>query len=153
MGRMGFLSEPAGDKKKLWESDPQECLLRFDSGNHITFEDARHHMLVMGTTGSGKTASVVLPALFRLIEAGHRGIIVDIKGNLRDQARAFARQCGREADLVEFGSASSATPLNLLSGGLGIITWRESGWSMAVTGRRLIALISPFRTNAVMKCD
>jgi hypothetical protein len=73
-------------------------------------------MLVMGTTGSGKTASVVLPSLFRLLEAGHCGIIIDVKGNLREQTRAFARQCGREADLVEFGSAPSATPLNLLCG-------------------------------------
>jgi len=112
---MGYLAA-VPEAKKVQEKAPHECLLRFDSGNSITFEDARHHMLALGTTGSGKTASVVLPALFRLIEAGHCGVIIDIKGNLRGQARAFARQCGRSADLVEFGSSPSATPLNLLCG-------------------------------------
>ena len=113
---VGFLSTSPETKHQQRERAPHECLLRFDSGNGITFEDARHHILVMGTTGSGKTASVVLPALFRLIEAGHCGLVIDVKGNLRGQARVFARQCGRADDLIEFGSAPSATPLNLLCG-------------------------------------
>jgi type IV secretory pathway TraG/TraD family ATPase VirD4 len=80
---MGYISVSSEAKKGQQAKAPHECLLRFDSGNSITFEDARHHMLVMGTTGSGKTASVVLPALSRLIEAGHCGVIIDVKGNLR----------------------------------------------------------------------
>ncbi|MCL2123015.1 MAG: type IV secretory system conjugative DNA transfer family protein [Desulfovibrionaceae bacterium] len=117
MGHMvGYLAASSETKQQQREKAPHEYLLRFDSNNGISFEDARHHILVMGTTGSGKTASVVLPALFRLIEAGHSGVVIDVKGNLREQAHAFARQCGRAGDLIEFGSAPSATPLNLLCG-------------------------------------
>ncbi|MCL2124194.1 MAG: type IV secretory system conjugative DNA transfer family protein, partial [Desulfovibrionaceae bacterium] len=109
---IGFLSDLPEKRVK----DPHDLLLGFDSGNGITFEDARHQILVMGATGSGKTAGVMLPSLSRLIKAGHCGVVIDIKGNLRDQARVFARHCGRANDLVEFGSALSATPLNLLCG-------------------------------------
>ena len=38
MGRMGYISAPAGAKKILREKSQQKCLLRFDSGNAITFE-------------------------------------------------------------------------------------------------------------------
>ena len=94
----------------------EDCLLRFDSGRGIAFEDAVHHVLVMGTTGGGKTAGVVLPALLRLLDGGHCGLVVDIKGNLRAQVRALAARTGREADLVEYGTGPAARPLNILRG-------------------------------------
>lgn len=113
--RIGFLShQDRRDPFPLPASG--QCMLRFDSGRGVTFADAGHHVCVFGTTGSGKTASVVLPGLYWLMRAGHCGLLVDIKGNLREQARALARDCGREADLVEYGSAPSATPLNILRG-------------------------------------
>ena len=94
----------------------EDCLLRFDSGYGITFEDAVHHVLIMGTTGSGKTADAVLPALLRLLLRGHCGLVVDIKGNLRAQVRVLACRCGREADIVEYGTGPGARPLNILKG-------------------------------------
>lgn len=111
---MGFIHHATANRvpPKLEE----ECLLRFDSGRAITFEDAVHHVLVMGTTGGGKTAGVVLPVLARLLAAGHCGLVVDIKGNLRAQVRSLAARCGREADLVEYGTGSCAQPLNILNG-------------------------------------
>lgn len=116
MGNMGFLASSHAGGTGLTTKVPENCLLHFDSGNGISFEDARYHLLVMGTTGSGKTASVVLPSLLKLIKGGHCGLIVDIKGNLRNQVRSIAQHCGREADIIELGSAPSATPLNLLYG-------------------------------------
>ncbi len=91
------------------------ALLLFDSNNNISLEDARHNSLVLGSTGSGKTYSAVLPATYSFIRKGYAGIIIDIKGNLRDQVYSLAKACGREKDLVEFGTAASATPLNLLA--------------------------------------
>lgn len=94
----------------------EDCMVRFDSGYGITFEDAVHHVLIMGTTGSGKTADAMLPALLRLLNGGHCGLVVDIKGNMRAQARALAARSGREADLVEYGTGPAAQPLNILKG-------------------------------------
>ncbi|MBD5646063.1 MAG: hypothetical protein HDQ89_00020 [Desulfovibrio sp.] len=79
----------------------EDCLQRFDSGSGIAFEDAVHHLFIMGTTGSGKTAVTVLPSLFRLLHGGHCGLEGDIKGNLRAQVRALAARCGRETDIME----------------------------------------------------
>lgn len=113
---IGFLATPM---PKIVPNKPKQlenCVIQFDSGNGVTFEDARHHILTMGTTGSGKTASVVLPAIQRLLEGGHCGLIIDIKGNMRRQVYALARDCGRADDIVELGSAPSARPINFLKG-------------------------------------
>jgi len=96
--------------------NPLSIFLAPDSDNVVTFEDARHHMLVFGTTGSGKTTGVVHPASRQLIMAGYCGLIIDVKGNMREGVRALAKNCGREDDLIEFGSDPDATALNLLSG-------------------------------------
>jgi len=115
MPQIGFVKPPQAQEASR-EISERDCLLRFDSGKAITFEDGRHHTLVLGTTGAGKTASVVHPALRQLIMAGYCGLVVDVKGNMRAQVRALAKSCGREGDVVEFGSMPSATPLNLLRG-------------------------------------
>jgi len=115
MGReIGFYANLSSGSEKL-KKNPEDCLIRFDSGNGITFEDARHHILVMGTTGSGKTADVILPVLERMMAKGHSGVIVDVKGNMSSQTRTFAKHCGRSADIVEFGSSPTATPVNILN--------------------------------------
>lgn len=89
--------------------------LNFDNGGGITLEDLYCHLFVAGTTGSGKSWSVMLPVLKKLLELGLAGLIVDIKGNFRSQTRGLAQACGREADLIEFGTSPTATPVNLLS--------------------------------------
>lgn len=62
------------DTVNAFPSLPEEdCLLRFDSGCGITYEDAVHHVFVMGTTGSGKTANGVLPAIFRRLTLDRQG--------------------------------------------------------------------------------
>ena len=45
---------------------------------------ARYHILAMGSAGTGKTASAVPPAQCRLIKAGHREVVIDVKVNLRE---------------------------------------------------------------------
>ena len=95
--------------------DPTNLLLQFDSGSGITFQDSVYHMLTLGTTGSGKTQSAMLPALKRHIEPGNSGIVIDVKGNLRSTVRAIATRCGRGEAVVEFGTSPTATPVNLLT--------------------------------------
>lgn len=115
MLKIGF-TRPSGLEKVMQTTARDGAILSFDSKNCITQDDANHHILVMGTTGSGKTASVVLPLLRGQFKAGRCGLIVDIKGNLRGQVRALAQATGREDDIVEFGISPTATPLNLLEG-------------------------------------
>ncbi|MBO4313470.1 MAG: type IV secretory system conjugative DNA transfer family protein [Desulfovibrio sp.] len=112
-------------KKKRWQPVPaadstdipeSETLLEFDSGRRMTHAQGTRSTLVMGGTGSGKTASVVLPMTSNLIRAGYGGLILDVKGNLREQVRAIAASHGRLGDIVEFGSAPDANRCNFIAG-------------------------------------
>jgi type IV secretory system conjugative DNA transfer VirD4/TraG family protein len=59
------------------------------------------HTWVVGATGTGKTQSVLLPALRSDILAGRTAIFIDGKGDRETLSAiaAFAREAGRESDL------------------------------------------------------
>ena len=115
--RMGFCnylySQPVRTKTVVNSTD---ALLQFDSGRILSFDNATRNIAVLGQTGAGKTESSVIPAIRSLLAAGFGGVILDIKGNLRDSVRAAAASCGREDDIIEIGSAPSAAPVNILQG-------------------------------------
>ena len=95
---------------------PAEALFTFDSGRSISFAEGTRSTLVLGNTGSGKTRSVLLPMLDAFLRADFGGLVLDVKGNLGDQVRTLAKACGREDDIVEFGSGALANSMNLLAG-------------------------------------
>ncbi|MCR5564076.1 MAG: type IV secretory system conjugative DNA transfer family protein, partial [Desulfovibrio sp.] len=149
---------PAADSTAIPES---EILLEFDSGRRMTFAQGTRSSLIIGGTGSGKTASVVLPMTSNLIGAGYGGLILDVKGNLREQVRALASSHGRLGDIVEFGSALDANRCNFISGMAeheiadlmnlfavsGVetdhnIAWHQKGAKMCVDVARMLADIS-----------
>ncbi len=111
MQNIGFVQRKKVELPKL-----DNCLLSFDSGNGIDFSDACFHTIVLGTTGSGKTTNVVLPALSSFLKQNFCGLIIDVKGNLREKVHALAKEHKREEDIIEFGTSQSAMPLNLLKG-------------------------------------
>ena len=115
---MGFVSAKASDsanKQSVYEPE-SDTLVAFDEGESISFADASHNMITLGTTGSGKTMQIILPAACSLIKAGFGGLIVDVKGNFTNYVRMIAREYGRLDDVVEFGPGPDATPVNLLYG-------------------------------------
>ena len=93
-----------------------DWLYKFDSGRAITPAQASRGIAVIGATGSGKTRSVVLPLLHRLMLRGSGGLVIDVKGNLGEQTREVAKASGREQDVVEFGTGKRAVTTNLFSG-------------------------------------
>ncbi len=113
MATIGFVHS---QQRKGYVAGQKGLLLQCDSGTGVPFADACHNTIVFGGTGSGKTSSVMLPALAGLLEAGHAGLVADIKGNLGGQLRLLAKNRGRESDIVEFGSFASAVPVDILEG-------------------------------------
>lgn len=113
---IGFLANEETSQPARAKVKEDEIFLSLDSGRFITFADATHHLLTLGSTGSGKSQTVIYPALQKLLRAGSFGLIIDIKGNMRGNIRRLAKQCGRENDIIEYGTSPSATPLNMLKG-------------------------------------
>ena len=113
MPPMGFLLPGAA---KPAARNVSECLFTFDKGHSISFAEAVRSTLIIGGTGSGKTSSLVLPMCHSLLKAGFGGLIIDVKGNMGRQVRQIARACGRETDIVEFGSSAHACTTNVLEG-------------------------------------
>ena len=95
---------------------PPDALHRFDNGHIVTFADGTHNTLILGTTGSGKTHSAMLPALDRLVRAGFGGVVVDSKGSLAPYVRAIATVAGRAEDIVEAGPYDTAARFDILAG-------------------------------------
>ncbi len=94
----------------------RNALLRFDNGHVVTFADGTHNTFIAGTTGSGKTHSVLLPAFDRLIRSGFGGVVIDSKGSLAPYVRTIAKEAGRENDIVEAGPYDTAVRFDILAG-------------------------------------
>ena len=65
------------------------------------------NFLITGTTGTGKTASVMYPLTKQILLYGANDpskkagmLILDVKGNYYQQVLAYAKECGREKDVI-----------------------------------------------------
>ena len=72
------------------------------------------HVLCEGATGSGKTASLILPILDDRLQRGHTIIFFDHKGHEHKKVKALAKRAGRLKDVVEIGKPH-ASYINLLA--------------------------------------
>lgn len=97
------------------DMDPMQTYLKFDSGRVISFNDARHHTLIFGTTGSGKTASVIYLIIYNGMGAGHAMLIGDHKGTMEKAVHKMAKKLGRLDDIVEYGCGQDAVKVNILA--------------------------------------
>lgn len=109
---MGFMSKP---DKPAPRRTIGKIAIEFDSGSQIAINDLAYHTMISGATGSGKTTSAGSEIVKNAIAAGLPLVIMDPKCNFGDKVRGFAKSCGREKDIVEFGSFPSATPINILA--------------------------------------
>lgn len=78
----------------------------------ISFKDGTTSVIAFGATGSGKTTTVMFPALERLIENDCPGIILDVKGDYLDY-------CIQKVDsdrLMIIGGSKASTSCNILQG-------------------------------------
>ncbi len=72
------------------------------------------HVLCEGATGSGKTASLILPTLEDRLKRGHTIIFFDHKGHEHKKVKHLAKKAGRLKDVVEIGKPH-ASYINLLA--------------------------------------
>ncbi|MDA9101159.1 TraM recognition domain-containing protein [Omnitrophica bacterium] len=104
----------------------------------LTNDQREMHMQVVGSTGTGKTESVLLPMLAHDITHGKGALVIDGKGDreLLDRIHHIVKSCGRRKDLYYFSLAdpdSSNTYNPLLRGNatelkdkiVGSMAWSE----------------------------
>ena len=72
------------------------------------------HILCEGATGTGKTASLILPTLEDRLKRGHTIIFFDHKGHEHKKVKYLAQKAGRLSDVVEIGKPHTAY-INLLA--------------------------------------
>jgi hypothetical protein len=72
------------------------------------------HVLCKGATGSGKTASLILPTLEDRITRGHAIIFFDHKGHEHKKVKHLAKNVGRLDDVIEIGKPH-ASYINLMA--------------------------------------
>lgn len=58
------------------------------------YSDKFDHTLIIGSTGSGKTISCILPLIFNLACAGESMVINDTKGELYSYTAEFLKEKG-----------------------------------------------------------
>lgn len=115
MENIGFIPNEKTSQEILSNSN-NNLIFQYDDGNGLSMQSANHNVLVTGTTGSGKTSSVILPMLNNLISSGKSGVVIDVKNNFTEKVYNIAKEYGRGHDVVEIGNADTAHNVNLFKG-------------------------------------
>ncbi len=81
----------------------------------ISSDDLYRHVIVFGSTGSGKTAYFLMPLLQSVLETGGSdpedkpgAFLVDVKGDMARRCREILARVGREKDLLVVGRHGNA---------------------------------------------
>jgi len=82
-------------------------------GNSLQIPADFRHCLILGETGSGKTASVITPLFEERMKKGHGILIFDFKGNYHYTVKALAKRYDKLQDVIEIGNIYGAS-VNLL---------------------------------------
>ena len=88
---------------------------------HLLDQDRTTHVQIIGSTGRGKTQSVILPWAIRDVARGKSTIIIDGKGSpdLKDKIFESAKECGQGHELLalDLNDFNKSCVINPLKGG------------------------------------
>ena len=78
-------------------------------------DDGEYHTLVIGSTGSGKTQTVIKPTVKILAKAGESMIITDPKGEIYESTANMLRDKGYDVQILNFRDPQNGSSWNPLS--------------------------------------
>jgi type IV secretory pathway TraG/TraD family ATPase VirD4 len=73
------------------------------------------HAIILGETGSGKTASVITPLIFDRMKKNHGLVIFDFKGNYHYTVKVLAKKLNKLDKVIEIGTDYGKS-INLIEG-------------------------------------
>ena len=86
-----------------------------NDGKHLWVDNGEYHNLVIGSTGSGKSQTVVEPMVELLIKKGESMIITDPKGELHRAAADYLKQRGYNVAVLNFREPQRGNAWNPLT--------------------------------------
>ena len=85
------------------KSPPEKSGLIFMSyRDHVYVDDSDSHSLIIGSSGSGKSFSFILPMLCLMAMTGESGLTVDIKGELSAKTAELFKSKGYDVYFIDF---------------------------------------------------
>ncbi len=86
-----------------------------NDGKHLWVDNGQYHNLVIGSTGSGKSQTIVEPMVELLIKKGESMIITDPKGELYRAASAYMKERGYNVVVLNFRDPQNGNAWNPLT--------------------------------------
>jgi len=83
-------------------------------GDKLYYDDSFDHTLIIGSTGSGKTVSTIMPLIFNLANAGESMVINDTKGELYSTTSEYLRKFGYNIKIINLRDALASDGWNPL---------------------------------------
>ncbi len=83
--------------------------------NKYYVDTSSNHSLIIGNTGSGKTASVIFPLIFNLADAGESMIINDVKGELYKTTYDYLKRKKYDIKVINLRDTSNSDFWNPLT--------------------------------------
>lgn len=99
----------------LVKDSPHAGIPLVNDGKHLWVDNGEYHNLVIGSTGSGKSQTVVEPMVELLIKKGESMIITDPKGELYKAASVYMKERGYNVVLLNFREPQNGNAWNPLT--------------------------------------
>lgn len=84
-------------------------------GNKVVIDDTERHSLVIGSTGSGKTRRLIMPALQMAALKGENIVATDVKGELYERMGSMLTKLGYSIYVINFRDLSRSAGWNPLT--------------------------------------
>ena len=101
-----------------------------NDGKTLWVDDGEYHNLVIGSTGSGKTQTVIFPLVQTLCKHNESMIITDPKGEIYEKTSQMLRSKGYKIVLLNFRSPQQGNAWNPLT--LPYRLWKEGNQDKAI---------------------
>ncbi len=105
-------------------------IVLINDGKKLWVDDGEYHNLIIGSTGSGKTQTVIFPMVHTLAKHNESMIITDPKGEIYEKTSEMLRRRGYKIVLLNFRSPGQGNAWNPLT--LPYRLWKEGNQDKAI---------------------
>ena len=101
-----------------------------NNGKKLWVDDSEYHNLIIGSTGSGKTQTIIFPMVQVLAKHGESMVITDPKGEIYEKTSQMLRSKGYNIVLLNFRNPAKGNAWNPLT--LPYRLWKSGNQDKAI---------------------